>query len=154
MRFSWVEYTSEYNAFADSCLDDEAKRFTGCDDGFEEFYNYWANKPDMKVGENFWSKIILDNGTPIGIIAVSLWDGLFTIMELMISPNKRKQGIGTAVISELLNHSKVILGYEIENAKAVIFPNNIASQRAFEKAGFKFESEHVDGDAWYYEFKK
>ena len=38
-------------------------------------------------------------------------------------------------------------------ADAVIFPSNKASQKAFEKAGFKYETIHPDGDAMYYIYK-
>lgn len=48
--------------------------------------------------------------------------------------------------------SKYILGRTIKDAEAVIFPDNIASQKAFEKAGFIFYSEHPDGDAWNYRY--
>lgn len=40
----------------------------------------------------------------------------------------------------------------IVKANAVIYPNNIASQKAFEKAGFTFVSAHPDEDAWNYEY--
>lgn len=79
MRFKWIDYTSEYNDVVNSWIDEDAKRFTGCDKGFEEYYQYWINDPDTKVGENFWAKVILLDDAPIGIIAIGLWDDVFTI---------------------------------------------------------------------------
>ncbi len=154
MKYKWIDYSSEYKSLVDSWIDAEAKKFTGCDDGFDEFYKYWLNESETKLGENFWAKFIIKDDTPIGIIAIGLWEGVFTISEFIICPNKRSKGIGTSVLLELLARAKKVLGIEIEKAQAVIFPNNIASQKAFEKAGFVFSSEHPDGDAWYYEYKQ
>ena len=152
MKYDWIDYSSEHKLLVDSWIDAAAAKFTGCDDGFDEYYKYWINEPETKLGKNFWAKTINENGAPIGVIAIGLWEGVFTISEYIISPNKRGKGIGTAALSELLVHAKTILGIKIEKAQAVIFPNNIASQKAFEKAGFVFCAEHPDGDAWYYEY--
>ena len=77
-------------------------------------------------------------------------EGRLTISEFIVSPEMRNQGHGTAILRELLRYTQEILGVSFQQAVAVIFPNNQASQRAFEKAGFIFESSHPDGDAWYY----
>ena len=124
------------------------------DDGFDEYYKYWVEEPETKLGENFWAKIINENATPVGVITIGLWEGVFTISEFIIRPDKRGKGIGTTALSELIVNGKEILGIEIEKARSVIYPNNIASQKAFEKAGFVFSSAHPDGDAWYYEYKR
>lgn len=154
MIYEWIDYSHENSALIDSWIDAEAKRFTGCDEGFDKFYNYWFDEPETKLGENFWAKIILEDKVQVGIVVISLWEGIFTISEIIICPQKRGNGIGTKALKELLTNGKHILGTEIINSSAVIFPNNIASQRAFEKAGFCFQSEHPDGDAWYYEYKR
>ena len=154
MKYEWFDYSSEFKMLVDSWIDDEAARFTGCDDGFDEFYGYWINEPETKLGENFWAKIINENGTPVGVITIGLWEGVFTISEFIVRPDKRGKGIGTTALSELIINGKEILGIEIEKARSVIYPNNIASQKTFEKAGFVFISAHPDGDAWYYEYKR
>lgn len=61
MKYDWLNYTSAYKEKVNSWLDEEAKRFTGCDGGFDTYYQYWANEPDTKLGENFWVKIIFAN---------------------------------------------------------------------------------------------
>ena len=99
-------------------------------------------------------KIISADAFPVGVIAVGLWDAVFTISEFIISPDKRGEGIGSSALAEFLDKSKDIIGLNIKDANAVIFPNNIASQKAFEKAGFVFHYEHPDGDAWYYRYHK
>ena len=152
MRFDWIDYSTSYTETVNSWLDEDAMRFTGCDEGFDEYYQYWKNDPQTKLGENFWVKIIAADTFPVGIIAVGLWDDVFTISEFIIRPNKRGKGIGSSALKELLDKSKSIIGLNIKDANAVIFPNNIASQKVFEKAGFVFHYEHPDGDAWYYRY--
>lgn len=154
MKFTWNDYSATYKDVVETWLDGEAKRFTGCDDGFEEYYTYWVNEPDTKLGENFWAKIILQEKLPVGILVLARWENVFTVSEYIISPDYRGNGIGSSALVELLTESKMILGVEILNANAVIYPNNVPSQKAFEKAGFRFESEHPDGDAWNYKYKR
>ncbi len=154
MKFAWADYSVTYKDVVETWLDEEAKQFTGCDDGFEEFYNYWANEADTRVGENFWAKIILKEKRPVGVLVLGLWEDVFTIQEYIISPNDRGNEIGSSALAELLSESKTILGVEIFEVYAVIYPNNIPSQKAFEKAGFRFQSEHPDGDAWNYRYQK
>lgn len=152
MNYDWIDYTPAYKDLIESWIDEDAKRFTGLDDGFDAYYQYWANDPQTKICTNFWVKIIISDTIPIGIIALSLWDNFFTISEFVICPNKRGKNLGSSALKELLTQSKDIIGIKIETANAVIFPNNIASQKAFEKAGFTFHSEHPDGDAWNYRY--
>lgn len=152
MRFQWMDYAEEYEDVVESWLDEEAVRFTGIDEGFWDYFQYMIKEPDTKYGENFWVKVILEKGKPVGMMAVGLWEKSFTISEIIISPTHRGNGIGSAAIREWIDFSDSLIGVPCEKAKAVIFPNNTASQKAFEKAGFRFVSAHPDGDAWYYEY--
>ena len=152
MRYHWIDYSCAYKNIVESWLDEDAKRFTGCDDGFDAFYQYWENDPETSLGKNFWAKIILADDDPIGVIALGVWDGVFTIMEFIIRPDKRGKQFGSSALVELLMQSENIVGTKILSAEAVIFPNNTASQKAFEKACFSFHSAHPDGKAWYYRY--
>jgi len=155
MKFEWVDYTTEYSRVVESWLDREAKRFTGCDDGWDDFFDYWCNEGDHKKGENFWDKVVFEGSTPFAVIALGMNDnGEFIISEYIVDPKKRGKGCGTAALRELLANSTEIIGKDIRTAEAVIYPNNIASQKAFEKAGFRFSSMHPDGDASYYTYTK
>ena len=75
-------------------------------------------------------------------------------MEVLISPEKRSQGKGSKLLKELLN-SKEIIDIRIEKSEAVIYPSNIASQKAFENAGFKYLRNHKDrnGDSMNYVYE-
>ena len=153
MQFTWIDYTKEYEETVESWMDDEAKRNTGCDDGWAEYLDYWMNEPGTRFGENFWCKMVYDGPVPVSVIAIAEEKGEMIVSEVVVCTEKRRQGIGTAVLTELLYEHREILGKSIESAMAVIYPGNIASQKAFEKAGFHWESAHPDGDAWYYRWK-
>lgn len=45
MRYDWIDYSSSYKETVDSWLDEDAVRFTGCDEGFDEYYQYWKTVP-------------------------------------------------------------------------------------------------------------
>ena len=75
-------------------------------------------------------------------------------METLVAPEKRNQGKGSELLKELLINGKSIIGREISRADAVIFPSNKASQKAFEKAGFKYLRTNEDGDAMDYIFEQ
>ena len=153
LKYGWVDYSKDYREIVESFLDDEAIKSTGCDDGFEAFYTYWMSEEDTRLNENFWFKVISTDQKPIAIIAIAKSpQNEFTVSEFIIAPTERRKGHGKAILKELLSNSSTILGERIDLARAVIFPNNIASQKAFAGAGFDFSFTHPDGDALYFEF--
>ncbi len=153
MQFVWCDY-SEDMFFVESWLDAYAVRVTGIDDGWRDFYEYWKSDENTVLGENFWCKTVYENGEPFAVVAVGFHDGVFNIMELLLSPEKRGEGMGIALLKELLSESAAVLGVEIEKAEAVIYPSNPASKRAFEKSGFVFGSMSEEGDVLYYSYCK
>lgn len=154
MKYNWSDYTKEHAALVESWLDDETRELTGMDDGWDEFYEYWKNVPDMSLGENYWCKIISENGVLFAAIALTLYDGKLTVMEFLVDNRRRGLGLGSSALCELMASGMDIIGRDIKLAEAVIFPDNKLSQRAFVKAGFKFSSAHLDGDAWYYRYER
>lgn len=78
-----------------------------------------------------------------------------TVSEFIVCPSMRGKGYGTAILAELLAHPGPLLCTHAELATAVIFPDNPASIRAFEKAGFVYASRNHDdwGDSLRYEYK-
>ncbi len=153
LKYGWVDYSKDYREIVESFLDDEAIKSTGCDDGFEAFYTYWMSEEDTRLNENFWFKVISTDQKPIAIIAIAKSpQNEFTVSEFIIAPTERRKGHGKAILKELLSNSSTILGERIDLARAVIFPSNIASQKAFAGAGFDFSFTHPDGDALYFEF--
>ena len=154
MKYSWHDYNPETMEYVETWLDEYAIRMTGIDDGFRDNYEYWANDGEHIVGENYWCKVVSENGMPFAVIQFGFYEGTFTIMETIVAPAKRNQGKGSEMIKELLLNGKSIIDREINHADAVIFPSNKASQKAFEKAGFKYLHTNEDGDAMDYVFNK
>ena len=118
------------------------------------FYEYWKNDVETILGETYWCKLITDDNIPFAVIALSLYDNAYTIMEYVVDPQRRGTVYGTLGLCELLRDSRFIIGKNISHAVAVIYPNNIASRKVFEKAGFVFDHAYPDGDAYYYTYRK
>ncbi|MBQ8783834.1 MAG: GNAT family N-acetyltransferase [Clostridia bacterium] len=154
MNFYWTDYNPTEMKFVEKWLDKTAVKFTGMDDGWEDFYKYWKNEKDTILNQNYWCKVVSEKGLPFCVIALGFHEDSFVIMEMLVSPKMRNKGKGTLIIKELIENSKQILGKEIQKAEAVIYPSNKASQRCFEKAGFVLERIHEDGDAIDYVFYK
>ena len=153
MIFTWIDYNPETMGYVKNWLDEHAVRMTGMDEGFRQEYEYWSNEDCNVVGENYWCKVVFENESPFAVIEFGLYEGVVTIMETLVAPEKRGQGMGSKAIKELLAKSKAIIGVDIEKAEAIIYPSNIASQKAFEKAGFKYHHTHEDGDAMTYVYE-
>ncbi len=143
MNFVWRDYDPETMSYVETWLDESAVRSTGLDDGFRDFYEYWANEDGFVVGENFWCKVVCETDDPVAVIALCQHEQTTSIMEIVVDPGKRGRGIGTKLLRELLTNNEII-GFSIHKSEAVIFPSNIASKKAFENAGFQYH--HMDKD--------
>jgi RimJ/RimL family protein N-acetyltransferase len=153
MNFTWRDYNPETMTFVEAWLDEDAVKTTGLDEGFQNFYSYWANEDGFVVNENYWCKVVFENDEPFAVIALCLYEDKTTVMETVVAPKKRGQGKGSKLLKEILE-SKEILGFTVRKGEAVIYPNNIASQRAFVKAGFQYHHTDEDGDAMYYSYER
>lgn len=153
MNFAWRDYNPKTMGFVEDWIDEVAVKMTGMEDGFRQEYEYWSNESYNVVGENFWCKVIFENQNPFAVIELGLYEGCFTIMEIIVAPEVRGHGMGSKAIKELINNAKVIIGMDIQKADAIIFPSNIPSQKAFEKADFKYHHTHEDGDAMTYMYE-
>lgn len=149
MDFVWQDYCPGTMGYIEAWLDESAVRSTGLDEGFCEFYEYWAQEDGFDVGKNYWCKVVLEGDQPFAVVAFCRHEGKTLIMELVVAPEKRGQGKGTKLLKALLDGEEII-GTAIRKCEAVIFPGNKASQRAFEKAGFQLHHTHEDGTALYY----
>lgn len=154
MNFKWVDYNPDTVRYVEKWLDKKAVKMTGMDDGWRYNYEYWNNEEGIVVGENYWCKVVLENGEPFAVVLFSLHESVIYIMEVLVAPKVRGKGKGSKMIKELLDNGKEIIGLDIHKAEATIYPSNEASQKAFSKAGFKHESTHEDGDAMNYVYEK
>ncbi len=152
MNFEWYDYNPKTMGYVENWLDEHAVKSTGLDEGFRAFYEYWANEDGFNIGENFWCKVVSENGTPFAVIAFCQHEYKILIMEIVVEPKKRGQGSGTKLLKELLEREEII-GFTVRKSEAVIFPSNMASRKAFENAGFQYHHTHEDGDAMYYVYE-
>lgn len=132
MQYQWRDYSPQSHVFVEAWVDGDGKRYTGLDDGVEEYYTSWLNEPATRLGQNFWCKVIYQADNPFAFIAFSEHNGRFTISEYLVSPPMRGKGYGSSALIELLNKSEQIIKRNIYNAEAVVFPSIIPSQKAFE----------------------
>ena len=153
MGLIWKDYDPGNMGYIEDWLDGAAVRSTGLDEGFRAFYGYWANEDGFLPGENYWCKVVCRDGEPVAVVAFCEHEGKVIIMELVVAPEKRGRGLGTKLLKELLGDAPP-MGFVIDKSEAVIFPDNTASQKAFEKAGFHYHHIHEDGDALYYVYEK
>ena len=142
---AWYDYNPNTMSFVENWLDKSAVDSTGLDEGFRNFYEYWANEDGFILGENFWCKVTFEDDKPFAVIAFCQHEHKTIIMEVLVAPEKRGQRKGSTLLKELLNNEEII-GFTIQKSEAVIYPGNIASQKAFENAGFKYHHNHKDGN--------
>lgn len=145
MIFEWNDYKTEDAAEIVSWLDEEAVRFTAMDEGWNADVSYWK---ENTAADMFWCKTITSGGVLTGAVYIIEWNEKdqrgFTIGEVLLRPEVRGKGIGTAMIKELLDHSPEIIGKRMDSADAVVFASNASSIRMFEKAGFRIKAREDD----------
>ncbi len=153
MRYCWKPYCDDDAELVDSWLDDHAIRETGLDDGWQHFYDYWMTESRTGEGKDRCFLIFREQ-IPFAVMYIAIVGREIILSEYVVAPNMRGRGYGAAAIKELLEYAPRLLGIKAAVAKAVIFPNNIASIQAFEKAGFALVSRHHDefGDGLHYEY--
>ena len=154
MSFVWRDYSPETMGYIEDWLDEGAVKSTGLDEGFRAFYEYWASEDGFVVGENYWCIVVFQDAVPVAVIAFCRHECNIMIMEMVVQPEKRGQGKGSKILKELLE-SEEIIG-TINTSEAVIYPDNTASQKAFENAGFKrfLVCEDQDGVSLRYIYRK
>ena len=148
MNYGWCDYNPNTMSYIENWLDETAVNSTGLDEGFRAFYEYWAKEEDFVVGENFWCKVVCRQEDPLAVIAFCRYEDNTDIMEILMKPEKRGQGIGTELLKAFLE------SFAVQKSAAVIFPDNIASQKAFENAGFRYHHSHEDGTAMYFVYER
>lgn len=152
MDYVWHDYDPQTMQYIESWLDESAVKSTGLDEGFCGFYEYWASEDGFAVGENYWCKVVCENGMPLAVIAFCRNADTILVMEIVVEPRRRGKGIGTKLLRALLG-SKEIIGSAIQKSEAVIFPSNVASRKAFENAGYRHHHTYEDGSAMCYVYE-
>jgi RimJ/RimL family protein N-acetyltransferase len=88
-----------------------------------------------KSTDSQWFFIEKKDGTKIGLIAHFVAHG--TVIGYAVLPNERRKGYGSEAIEIIVDY--LFLTKNIVRIQAETHPENIASQKVLEKAGFKKE---------------
>ncbi len=147
MAYSLLPYDPDkHTDLIHAWLDEDARRNTGIDSGadWNEDIAYW-----QKESHETFHAYLIGNPSPVAVVYCFTEPDKLHIGELLVAPEHRGKGIGTSILKYLLYQHT-----HCETATAVIFPNNTASIRAFQKSGFVHTSTHPDGDAAYYTFHR
>ena len=150
MMFQWTEYSAEDAPTVDRWLDADAVAMTGLDMHWNDYWNAVLADAVNFPGCKDRCKIVRENGMAVAAVCFGCYEGVATVSEIVVAPQLWGRGYGTRILQDLISHLKELLGEKIEKICAVIFPANVASQRAFEKAGFVFDYAHEDGTALHY----
>ncbi len=144
MEFTWTDYKKDNAVMVDSWLDADTVAMTGLDKGWDAYWNAVladaVNFPGCKDAR----KLVWEGDRPIGVICFGCYEGVATVSEIVVAPQYRGRGYGTRILQELIARMEEFLGERPTSFTAVIFPENRASQRAFEKAGFALDCAHED----------
>ncbi len=150
MEFTWTDYSAEDGVLVDSWLDENAVAMTGLDMGWDVYWHAVLADAINFPGCKDRCKLVSENGVPIAAICFGCYEGIATVSELVVAPMCRGKGVGTRILRELIANCDAWLGERPAGFTAVIFSDNLPSQRAFEKAGFVFAHAHEDATAWNY----
>lgn len=153
MQFEWTDYCAGDAALVDSWLDAAAVAMTGLDRGWDDYWNAVLADAVNYPGCRDFCKLVRENGAPIAAVCFGCYGGVATVSEIVVAPQHRGKGYGTRILRELVAHADELLGEKLAKICAVIFPSNLPSQRAFEKAGFVLAGTREDGTVLDYVYK-
>lgn len=140
--FQWVDYESEYAPLVNSWLDDDAIAMTGLDMGWDHYWEAVKEDAANFPGCQDFCKVILQDGVPCAAVCYGIYQNAMTVSEIVVAPNIRGQGIGTRLLTELIEIAREA---DVNSLTAIVYPRNLASQRAFRNAGFCLDGKTGDG---------
>lgn len=127
----------EITEYMENLYEDREKERQYIRDYIEKVYAFY--------GFGMWTVCLKEAGEVIGRAGISMREG-FEEPELgyVIGKTWQRQGIATEVCREILNYAGNELG--LEQIRALMHPENVASQRLCHRLGFCYEKEiEVDG---------
>lgn len=152
MQFQWIDFQKRYLNDLIVWQEDRATKCYATEDLAEDIHYYQAH-PDYQENENFFCKLVLQNEQLLAVLILLGEDQTLTINPLIVAPSMRGQGYGTAIIKELIENTKKILGSEFLCFEAGIDLKNTRSLQLFKKAGFHLQKIHPDGDFGYFMYE-
>ena len=151
MNYQFLDYDPAAHRALDAWQSGAIARFA-MDGPISEEWQYYVDSPEYRVGVDAFCKVALLDGRPVAVMIVLCHpDYPVAFNPIIVDPALIGQGYGSEILREFFDNIDVILPSHSDRAEVVIDNNNIASIRAFAKAGFRLARVHPDGDAGYYE---
>ena len=120
--------------------DPEVRRWIYIDD-WKEYFGAVSPNPE------YYLYTVFSVGAPIAQIAAERIGDELSLM-LIVEPQSRGKGVGRMVLLEMLTCSAALFG-DVSHFAAYIHPNNTASIKCFESAGFECKGSDPDGELIY-----
>jgi RimJ/RimL family protein N-acetyltransferase len=143
--FQWNDYTNAYAQLVDSWLDEEAVAMTGISDGWDVYWSSVLEDAANYPGCADYCKVIFEDSVPIAAVCYGIYENTMTVSEFVVSPELRGMGKGTQLLTDLVEFVGKCGHDAVNRIEAVVYPQNIASQNVFRKAGFVQERKTEDG---------
>jgi RimJ/RimL family protein N-acetyltransferase len=153
VRYQFVDYDPVTHRALDDWRSESIDRFA-MDNPISEEWQYYVDSDDYRAGGDAFCKVVLLDGRPVAVMIVLCGpEPVAVVNPIIVAPELAGQGIGGAVLREFAECFSAILPFCCGRIEALIDNNNIASKRAFTRAGFTLARAHPDGDSGFYEMK-
>ena len=151
MKYRFVDYHPEMHNVLDAWRGGDIARFA-MDKGISEEWQYYIGAKEYHVGVDTFCKAVLLDGKPVAVMIVFCnLDYPVGINPIIVDPALAGQGRGSEILREFIANIGAIMPFHSDRIEVVIDNDNIASIKAFAKAGFTLARMHPDGDVGYYE---
>jgi L-amino acid N-acyltransferase YncA len=120
----------------------------------EAYSRYVSSKTE---GEKYVYKVVKRRGSTVAVLFLCLFkeEGktIMSINPICVDPRLQNQGIGSAVLRDLLQRCDVIVGEKVDEIRACVDLENFISKQLFLKAGFTETGKSENGKFVYLQWK-
>jgi len=153
VKYTFVNYDPVLHRALDAWHSEAIARFA-MENGISEEWQYYLDADEYRAGVDTFCKVVLLGGTPVAVMIVFCNpDYPVGINPIIVDPALAGQRMGSEILREFIANIDAILPFHSDRIDVVIDNENIASIKAFTKAGFTLARMHPDGDVGYYEKK-
>ena len=147
MHFTWIDYPDKYENEIETWCDEPAIRFALDEDNIRTEHQWYLDSDKYVYNENYFCKIVLDGNTPIAIFMLAsfydetkmhLTESIIYLDTLIINPILRNQGLGSKIITDVLQNSEQIVGCSSCIFISQIHKENDIAKKLATKLGFYF----------------
>ena len=151
MKYQFIDYDPQAHRALDDWQGGDIFRFA-MENGIGGEWQYYIGAKEYHAGYDTFCKVVLLNDRPVAAMIVFCNpDYPVGINPIVVDPELAGQGHGSEVLREFVANINAILPFHSNLIRVVIDIENIASIKAFAKAGFTLARVHPDGDVGYYE---